>query len=748
MAILSRHLPTCAALALTICAIGAAQAVESASIATVAWGHSHLGAEYDEGPRSRPWEMAGIGRTHFPITTAHPEVQKWFDQANTLLHGFWYFEAERSFRWCLKLDPECAMAYWGLARCAKFDNDRARAFLKEASARKERTSPRERDYIDLWEAKLAIADATDDREDRVKDFTVAFDRLLMKYPDDVEAKCLYWLELPKAVDPEVSLQGIPYRYAMEGVLQDALRLDPGHVGALHYRIHNWDSAESNLVVDSCRRLRDAAPNSGHLQHMPGHIYSELGRWHEAAAAMDTATRIEKAYMHRRLIVPEQNWDYFHNLSYLCYIQEQLGMFEEAVFGAQQLALGPRDVEGGEFRAFRKIPMMRALLKSENWDAILNADWPLLTWDDDNPLEQFYGHYARTLALLGTQETQRAAHEFAEARTAFRRLEQRQTSEDPAENDSVTTLSAEQIEAELGWKLLELEGRTALAQGDDLKGIEHLTQAAKLQAKHWKNDPPNDPVYLYTAVGEAYLNNGSPALAAQAFERTLERVVNDGFALSGLTQAYSAMEKLDEAQAALARLENVWSDADEPNRWLLAARQCVVDPPTPNASRMSYRRDILDQRGPSRWERPAAPELTALDSRGRQVALDDYAGRHVVLIFYQGGQCVHCMEQMRAANSRAAAFRDLGADIVAVSKDDAETISGYETTDFNIRLLSDKDFANARRFNSYDDFEEIELHSTLLIDDQGRIHWSRHGGDPFMNFDFLQEEIERLNRHLP
>ena len=78
-----------------------------------AWGHSHLGPAYDQGPRSKPWIMEGIGKTHFPVTSTHPEVQTWFDQGHTLLHSFWRFEAERAFRWCVKLDPDCAMAYLG-----------------------------------------------------------------------------------------------------------------------------------------------------------------------------------------------------------------------------------------------------------------------------------------------------------------------------------------------------------------------------------------------------------------------------------------------------------------------------------------------------------------------------------------------------------------------------------------------------------------------------------------------------------
>ena len=76
-------------------------------------GHSAHGAAFDIGPRQKPWVMEGIGVAPFPITTKNPEVQKWFNQGNALMHSFWYYEAERSFRWCLKLEPDNAMAYWG-----------------------------------------------------------------------------------------------------------------------------------------------------------------------------------------------------------------------------------------------------------------------------------------------------------------------------------------------------------------------------------------------------------------------------------------------------------------------------------------------------------------------------------------------------------------------------------------------------------------------------------------------------------
>src|SRR5260370_12390507 len=84
--------------------------------------HSHYGEAFDSGPREKPWVMQGIGVAHFPVTTKVPEVQTWFDQGNALLHSFESFDAERAFRWCLKLEPCNAMAYWGLARSSLIGN--------------------------------------------------------------------------------------------------------------------------------------------------------------------------------------------------------------------------------------------------------------------------------------------------------------------------------------------------------------------------------------------------------------------------------------------------------------------------------------------------------------------------------------------------------------------------------------------------------------------------------------------------
>ena len=138
-------------------------------------GHSKLGEAFDEGPRERPAKMEGIGRSHFPITTSNPEVQQWFDQGHTLIHSFWFFEAERAFRWAVKLDPEAPMPYWGLARATS--GSRAAAFMKEASKRKAKGTQRERDYIEAWELMYGLPGLPSDRNK----FLRAVEKLIIKY---------------------------------------------------------------------------------------------------------------------------------------------------------------------------------------------------------------------------------------------------------------------------------------------------------------------------------------------------------------------------------------------------------------------------------------------------------------------------------------------------------------------------------------------------------------------------------------
>src|SRR5580698_3333030 len=308
-------------------------------------GHSHIGEAFDTGPREKPWAMQGIGVAHFPITTKNPEVQQWFDQGNELLHSFWDYEAERAFRWCLKLEPDNAMAYWGLARANLLGmggEKRAQDMIREAVKRKAHVSAREQLYIESMAMEILpdpLHDKPDanNREERGKRGQKILETLVVKYPGDMEARAL--LALATMGDS---------RYGAELMIREILAKDPDHPGAHHYRIHNWDYHEPEQALESCLRYTELVPGIGHAQHMPGHIYTIVGMWNEAAISMDAATRVEKRYMQQSLTFPFNNWNYPHNMRYLCYIQEQLGMVNAAIAGSKELFATPRDpVDNGD-----------------------------------------------------------------------------------------------------------------------------------------------------------------------------------------------------------------------------------------------------------------------------------------------------------------------------------------------------------------------------------------------------------------
>jgi len=696
-------------------------------------GHSRHGEAFDSGPRQKPWVMEGIGKTHFPITTSNEEVQKWFDQGNTLLHSFWYYEAERAFRWALKLDPECASCYWGLAR-AVADEERAEKLIKEAAKRKGKVSERERMYIEAWEATVAtplpkeVGGNEASYEARDRKMKSLLEQIVMKYPDDLEAKSLLALQH----------MGGPNRYGTEMILQQIIAREPNHPGAHHYRIHNWDGRDGAYALDSCALYGRIAPQIGHAQHMPGHINSGVGMWNEAAISMDAATRVEREYMRRRLVLPYNTWNYAHNQNYLSYIQEQLGMAEAAIYGARQVMAAPLDPKqnnpdqyGAHWQG--TTALMRALMKYERWKELVAPDtfnWQEVTRD------RMWKAFVEARGYIGLGELEKAARAFAAHADLKKEI-------DKPENRGLEQTHTIQS--------LEMKGLIALAKGDALAGIAFLSDAAKreFEQRERQNDPPSYPVPVYNLLGRAYLDQKSPALAAAAFEKTLELVRNDGFALSGLVEAYGAAGEKEKAREAYARLLYVWSDADPGLKWMERARAAGLEAKPKDTSpgpQRNYKRTTLDSLGPSAWEPYDAPELGALDPDGRRVSLAAYRGKNVLLIFFLGEECPHCMLQLREVAKRYKELAGLNTEVLAVSSDTPqENAEALKKGDIQFKLLSDVNFENARRYKSYDDFEDMALHSTILIDSRGRVHWAQTGGDPFMGFDFLVKEIKRLNK---
>ena len=689
-------------------------------------GHSHFGEALDTGPREKPWVMDGIGVAHLPITTKNPEVQKWFDQGNALLHSFADFDAERAFRWCLKLEPDNAMAYWGLARASSIGGGgekRAQDMIREAVKREGHVTERERLYIDALAADL-LPDPLHEKPDRSAGKKI-LETLCVKYPDDMEARALLALETMG-----------DSRYGAELMIREILAKQPDHPGAHHYRIHNWDYHEPEQALASAKRYGEIVPGIGHALHMPGHIYSIVGMWNEAAISMDAATRREKQYMQERLTFPFNNWNYGHNLNYLTYIQEQLGMADRAMFGARQLIDAPKDPQGNDdaqrsTHSYGIAALSRELVKFERWDDVLKEN--SIPWRDIF-LDKMNRSYFEARAYFGKGDLDKAEKSIAAHAGLKSELDK---------NKGLTAIY--EIEA------LELKARDLLARGYTLEGSQTLTAAAEKEFDNQRMyaDPPTYPESLYNALGEAYLKTKSPGLAAQAFEKALTLVHNDLFSLSGLVRAYAASGEKSKAEDAMARLLFVAADADKGlaiiSRAMATGIQAAPRDSSPAAQR-NYMRTSLEKYGPNKWEPYPAPALDVKDAAGKRVTLDQFKGKNVILVFYLGAECAHCMKQLHDIGDKKDEWDKLDTVVLAVSSaapaTTADKLKAYGN--LPVAILSDDNHANAHRFHSYDDFEEMELHSTILLDKLGRVHWARNGGEPFGDMAFLAKQVERMN----
>lgn len=699
----------------------------------VGFGHSSHGSAYDQGLRTKPWKIEGIGNVHMPITAKTPEVQMWFDQGVALLHSFWYEEAERSFRWCLKLDPKCAMAYWGLAQC----RSDLTTEIDKAVPLEDGISDREKMYIEAW-AKNPYTNAgqpTDyGRKSVGTPLMLAISKIIAKYPDDIEAKAQYaWLA-----------QGSDSSYSVQAIIDQILAVNPLHPGALHAAIHNWDYSDPVQALEFCRRYSLAAPGIGHAQHMPGHNYSKIGMWHEAARAMDIATRVELRYMNERLALPEDVWNFPHNRTYLGYIQEQLGMIKLSVQGARDMLASPaartpqdEKVSRSNDYYFGLSNLVRALAKAERWDEIVKPGaipWPT----DPHAQTEKLAIEATAYAHLGKPK---------EARKSYDQLVTLSKPKPGEEQKKDAGDSQMQEDAE-GWVLI--------SEGDRLGGIRKLLDAAVDQDKRRSSgppsgDPPTEVGPIMREVGDAYLQFRDPQLAIDAYEKSLAYLPNDGYSLAGLARAWASKGDREKAAYYAGRLAYVWSKADSDLKPLVAVRSLglkatpIAETPAPEHA---YDPAELARFGPSNWQPYQAPALDCLTTTGKPVTLEDYRGKNVILVFYLSDECVHCVEQLQSLDEMSSELKSENTVVLAVSAaTPAANKKSLKVGSLKVTLLSDTpNHDTARRYSSYDDFEDMELHSTILIDPQGRVRWKKTGGDPFKDTAFLLKEIQRFDAH--
>jgi peroxiredoxin len=756
-----------------VCVLGSVL-LPPASAADTPAGHSMHGDAFNEGPRQAAYLMGGTGRVHLPVTTRSTEAQKFFNQGIGQLHGFWYFEAERSFRQAAALDPGCAMAYWGMAMANNNNAKRARGFIVEAIERKSSVSPREQRWIDALAAYRSDDKAPDKK--RREAYLAALAALAKDFPDDLEAKA-FWAHLQW----ESSSKGVPIKdkFTVDKTLREVLDVEPLHP-VHHYRIHLWDEARATNALDSAAANGSAASACAHMWHMSGHTYSKLKRYSDAAWQQEASARTDHAYMMANRVMPDQIHNFAHNNEWLIRNFNHLGAVDRAIDLARNMAELPRHpkfntlTKGSANYGYQRL--LETLVRYELWDDLITFTRTVYLEPVDDP-----GHATRRARALGIAHAHRGELGAIESQlVALEALRQQ-----ALEKAKTTAKASEEKKDEASDAEYKEDEKSEEAKADDAKDESSAKPAAKPAQR--RGAPASPTAAMDNALAELRgwlaLKRGDLKPAREEFAKSKdlpkERLAQIEWQLGDKAKAEkTAKDAMKAAENQVQPLANyidlayrngsyedayyhffglrdlcAEADLDAPILQRLASVARELKFPADWRPKLERPEDFgkrppLDKLGPFRWQPQPALAWSLPGVDGRKVALRDYRGRPVLVIFYLGHGCAHCIQQLNAFAPVVKDFAEAGIAIVAISTDSVEGLARtFEMTEikekFPFPVVSDEKLKVFKEYRCYDDFEKMPLHGTFLVDGEGLVRWQDISYQPFMETKFLLGEAQRL-----
>jgi len=285
-----------------------------------------------------PQKLTGIGNAHLRITGS-PEAQMWFDQGLNLLHDFWDYESVRAFEQSARVDPQCAMCYWGIYQAEKFFHSNSKYYADQALTKavrlKGHASKAERLYIEASVAAEAAGKSTKPQKNEKKNKSTQeseevqlYRKLVKSNPKDLQARIFLAEALANGYDEN----GQPRARQKEAlaILQTVLKEDPDNSAANHYWIHAIEaSPHPEQALHSAEILARLAPASGHMVHMPGHIFYRTGDYTRAKESFAASMKADEQYMQAQHVQVDDDWNYVHNLMYAIANLLEAGEFKEA-----------------------------------------------------------------------------------------------------------------------------------------------------------------------------------------------------------------------------------------------------------------------------------------------------------------------------------------------------------------------------------------------------------------------------------
>jgi hypothetical protein len=481
-----------------------------------------------------------FGTVAFSLSCSE-KVRENFNLATALLHSFEYTEAEKIFAKVIDVDPECVMAYWGVAMCNfhplwsppnQTDLQKGYKVVTLARSIVTDTSTRESDYL---EAIATIYDQWEmlDHKTRVLKFEKASENIFKKYPEDNEAAIFYALALRASADP--TDKTFHNQKKAGEILNAIFAKEPNHPGIAHYIIHTYDYPElAELGLPAARKYASIASASAHAQHMPSHIFTRLGLWDESIQSNINSISAAQCYAQNMNI--KGHWDEeLHGMDYLIYAYLQKADDDKALEQMKYLntitEVFPQNFK--DAYSFASMPVRYALERKDWAEASkleLNSSifqWDKFQWEKANV------SFGKLLGAVHTNQLTMAKDELKQLQITYQKLS------DAKENRKANFVLI-QIKTSEAW--------IKLAEGKNEDAINLMIIAADMEDATEK-DPvtPGEVIPARELLGDMYLQTGQPAKALTAYEADLLRHSNR---FNGVAGAAIASEKSGDTKKAI------------------------------------------------------------------------------------------------------------------------------------------------------------------------------------------------------
>ena len=495
-----------------------------------------------------------LGAVHF-ATSCNETAQRRFDRAMRYQHSFWYTASREIYEETLKADPECAIAYWGIA-LSLLNNPHSPipapnlplglAAIEKAKATGAKTQ-RERDYIDALSAMYVDYDKTS-HQARVQSYLKAMEALAARYPTDDEAQIFYAITLNVAASPADKT----YANQLKGaaILEPIWQRQPQHPGIAHYLIHLYDYPPiADKGIPAALRYSKIAPNAPHAQHMPSHIFTRVGYWKESIAANLASVQAAMA--------SKESGDQLHGQDYLVYAYLQLGQDAAARQVIDQVeATQPNpDVYAGAFA--QAASPARYMVERGDWKGAANLE----VRPSKFPQTMAITYFARALGAARSGDP-------AAARADVAKLSDIRDSLREAKSDYWATQADVEAQVANAWVLY--------ADGKYDDALKAMSAAADAEDKTEKS--PVTPGSLAPArelYGFMLLDRGMAKEALAAFEATQAKEPNRFNGYAGAAKAAQALGDTAKAKANYEKLLALASGSDSDRPTLAAARSFVA-----------------------------------------------------------------------------------------------------------------------------------------------------------------------------